>query len=86
LSISHQPFSAGTDASKSILMNASLGHHSTYNISKSGKGVDGGIGEVRRHVERLLLRLDFNGHGFSKALGKKTSDPGDVNILAEGGL
>lgn len=82
LSISHQPFSAGTDASKSILMNASLTHHATYNISKIGKGVDGGIGQVRRHVERLLLRLDFNG-GFSKSLGKK---PKDVNILAEGGL
>jgi hypothetical protein len=63
-------------------MNASLAHHTTFNISKAGKGIDGGIGEVRRHVERLLLRLDFNG-GFSKSLGKKT---GDVNILAEGGL
>lgn len=63
-------------------MNASLTHHATYNISKIGKGVDGGIGQVRRHVERLLLRLDFNG-GFSKSLGKK---PKDVNILAEGGL
>ena len=79
MSISHQPFSSGTDASKSILINAS---HTTFNISKGGKGVDGGIGEVRRHVERLLLRLDFNG-GFSKSLGKKTKD-GD--ILGEGGL
>ena len=62
-------------------MNASLAHHTTFNISKGGKGIDGGIGEVRRHVERLLLRLDFNG-GFSKSLGKKTKDA-NLNILAE---
>jgi hypothetical protein len=78
LSISHQPFSSGADASKSILINASHGHN-TFNISKGGKGVDGGIGEVRRHVERLLLKLDFNG-GFSKSLGKKT------NLSILGGL
>lgn len=68
-----------------MLMNASLAHHTTYNISRIGKGGDGGIGEVRRHVERLLLRLDFNG-GFSNRLRKQSKDPGDTNILAEGGL
>jgi gamma-tubulin complex component 4 len=64
-------------------MNASLAHHTTYNISKASRGIDGGIGEVRRHIERLLLRLDFNG-GFSKDLVKKSSRDG--NILAELGV
>lgn len=42
-------------------------------------------GEVRRHIERLLLRLDFNG-GFSKAkLQKDQLDEGE-NILRQGGL
>lgn len=60
-------------------MNASLANYTTFNISRGAKGLDGGVGEVRRHVERLLLRLDFNS-GFSKRREKE----GD--ILAEGGL
>ncbi|KAF7347716.1 Gamma-tubulin RING complex protein [Mycena venus] len=78
LSTSQQAFTAtGTDASKSVLMNASLANHTTFNASKVVKGVDG----VRRHVERLLLRLDFNG-AFSKGRRRKR----DTGILAEGGL
>ncbi|KAJ7110068.1 gamma-tubulin ring complex protein [Mycena epipterygia] len=78
LSTSQQPFTAtSTDASKSVLMNASLANHTTFNASKGVKGVDG----VRRHVERLLLRLDFNG-AFSKGRRRKR----DTGILAEGGL
>ncbi|KAF8216076.1 Spc98 family-domain-containing protein [Mycena galopus ATCC 62051] len=78
LSTSQQAFTAtGTDASKSVLMNASLANHTTFNASKAVKGVDG----VRRHVERLLLRLDFNG-AFSKGRRRKR----DTGILAEGGL
>ncbi|KAJ7492481.1 gamma-tubulin ring complex protein [Mycena latifolia] len=78
LSTSQQPFTAAsTDASKSVLMNASLANHTTFNASKGVKGVDG----VRRYVERLLLRLDFNG-AFSKGLRRKRN----AGILAEGGL
>ncbi|RDB28962.1 Inorganic pyrophosphatase [Hypsizygus marmoreus] len=79
LSISQQPFSAAADASKSILMNASMANQTTFNLSRGGKGLDGGVGEVRRHVERLLLRLDFNG-AFSTRRERKT---GGQNILAE---
>ncbi|KAH7930585.1 hypothetical protein BV22DRAFT_1139635 [Leucogyrophana mollusca] len=68
LSTSQQPFTAAGDASKSILMNASLANASTFQRTlirqKGAKGLEGD-GEVRRHVERLLLRLDFNG-AFSK--------------------
>ncbi|KAJ6575264.1 gamma-tubulin ring complex protein [Mycena capillaripes] len=78
LSTSQQAFTAtGTDASKSVLMNASIANHTTFNASKGVKGVDG----VRRHVERLLLRLDFNG-AFSKGRRRKR----DTGILAAGGL
>ncbi|KAJ7170023.1 gamma-tubulin ring complex protein [Mycena filopes] len=77
LSTSQQAFTAtGTDASKSVLMNASVANHTTFYASKGGKG-----GDVRRHVERLLLRLDFNG-AFSKGRRRKR----DTGILAEGGL
>ncbi|KAJ7631071.1 gamma-tubulin ring complex protein [Roridomyces roridus] len=60
LSTSQQPFTAA-DASKSVLVNASVANHTTV-----VKGTDG----VRRHVERLLLRLDFNG-AFSKPRRKR---------------
>ncbi|KAJ6604795.1 gamma-tubulin ring complex protein [Mycena vulgaris] len=80
LSTSQQPFTAtSTDASKSVLMNASLANHTTFNASKGVKGVDG----VRRHVERLLLRLDFNG-SFSSSKGLRRRR--DTGILAQGGL
>ncbi|KAF7339347.1 Spindle pole body component [Mycena sanguinolenta] len=76
LSTSQQALIAtGTDASKSVL-NASLANQTTFNATKA-KGVEG----VRRHVERLLLRLDFNG-AFSKGRRRKR----DSGILAEGGL
>ncbi|KAJ7103380.1 gamma-tubulin ring complex protein [Mycena belliarum] len=80
LSTSQQPFTAtSTDASKSVIMNASFANHTTFNAAKGIKGMDG----VRRHVERLLLRLDFNG-AFSKGLGRKRST--NAGVLAEGGL
>ncbi|KAF8078920.1 gamma-tubulin ring complex protein [Lyophyllum atratum] len=82
LSISQQPFTAATDASKSILMNGSMANLTTFNISRGARGSDGGLGEVRRHVERLLLRLDFNG-GFSQ---RRESKGYTTDILAEGGL
>ncbi|KAI6115301.1 hypothetical protein EV401DRAFT_1976686 [Pisolithus croceorrhizus] len=62
---SYQPFTAAGDASRSVLINASIGNASTLQRTFArGKGLDG-EGEVRRHVEQLLLRLDFNGR-FSK--------------------
>ncbi|KAJ7225384.1 gamma-tubulin ring complex protein [Mycena pura] len=74
-STSQQAFTAtGTDASKSVLINASLANYTVMGM----KGVDSG---VRRHIERLLLRLDFNG-AFSKGRRRKR----DTGILAEGGL
>ena len=53
-----------------------------HSASKTMKALDGGAGDVRRHVERLLLRLDFNG-GFSAAKVRRAAR---TDILAEGGL
>ncbi|KAK7058442.1 hypothetical protein VNI00_002076 [Paramarasmius palmivorus] len=77
-----QPFSS-TDASKSIHMNATMANHTTFNISRVGKVVDGDRIDVRRHIERLLLRLDFNG-GFTKFKWKRAGAGGD--ILPQGGV
>ncbi|KAK7465424.1 hypothetical protein VKT23_005402 [Stygiomarasmius scandens] len=76
-----QPFSSA-DASKSMHMNATLANHTTFNMSKMAKAIDGDKADVRRHVERLMLRLDFNG-GFSKFKWGSTSEN---NILAQGGV
>jgi gamma-tubulin complex component 4 len=81
-SIAQQPFSAAADASKSILMNASAANYTAFNISRSVRGLDGGIGEVRRHIERLLLRLDFN-QRFSQ---RRDSGQAEQNILSAGGI
>lgn len=63
--------------------NASSFHHTTFIRRKGAKGLEGD-GEVRIHIERLLLRLDFNG-ALSKA--KPRSDrPEEENILKQGGL
>jgi len=63
-------------------MNASLANYTSVNFSRGGRGLEGGVGEVRRHVERLLLRLDFNSE-FSKRQGSPAK-AGD--ILGEGGI
>lgn len=88
LSTSQQPFTAVNDASKSILVNASIASafsfHHTFVRPKGAKGLEG-AGEVRRHIERLLLRLDFNGW-FSKAKLKKDKQSEGENILKQGGL
>ncbi|KAH7880982.1 gamma-tubulin ring complex protein [Lentinula edodes] len=79
-SIFQRPFaSSSADASKSM----ALGGHTTFNMSripvtsssKSRMTADkADIVDVRRHVERLMLRLDFNG-GFSKfSWGRKDKD------------
>ncbi|CAK5264956.1 unnamed protein product, partial [Mycena citricolor] len=80
MSTSQQAFTAtGTDATKSVLLNSSMANQTMFNASKALKGPDGG---VRRHVERLLLRLDFNKE-FSKGRRRRQLKQG---ILAEGGL
>jgi len=48
------------------------------------KNVANAEAEARRHVERLLLRLDFNG-GFSTPKTAPICE-GDAEILAEGGI
>lgn len=49
------------------------------------KGVEGVMGaDVRRHVERLLLRLDFNG-GLSRSSERRERDD-EGDILKAGGL
>ncbi|KAI8995284.1 gamma-tubulin ring complex protein [Trametes punicea] len=92
LSTTLQPFSAAAaaDATKSMLHNTSManttGFH-TFMRGKRGKRLEGDE-EVRRHVERLLLRLDFNGE-FSHP--RKRRRPAQratesEDILKQGGL
>ncbi|EJF67192.1 gamma-tubulin ring complex protein [Dichomitus squalens LYAD-421 SS1] len=94
LSTTLQPFSATIDATKSMLYNASMtnttgfGFH-TFVRTRRGKRLEGDE-EVRRHVERLLLRLDFNGQ-FSKPSARRhgtrsTAPAGQEDILKQGGL
>ncbi|KAG1864714.1 gamma-tubulin ring complex protein [Suillus subalutaceus] len=68
LSTSQQPFTATGD----ILKRTSI-------RGKGSKGFEG-EGEVRRHVERLLLRLDFNG-AFSKPRAGASEWEGGIDIL-----
>lgn len=66
-----------------MMLNASMANMTAYNVSRAGKGLDSGQVDVRRHFERLLLRLDFNG-GFSMRVGKRTGRM--RKILKEEGL
>ncbi|KAI0073125.1 gamma-tubulin ring complex protein [Panus rudis PR-1116 ss-1] len=90
LSTTQQPFSAATDASKSIVYNmsaattAGVTGFQTFIRSKRGKRLEGDE-EVRRHVERLLLRLDFNGEFSKNRVGRTTRRAGG-EILKEVGL
>jgi gamma-tubulin complex component 4 len=88
LSTSQQPFTPTSDVSKSILFNVSTANASSYHqpfVRRKGvKGLEGD-GDVRRHIERLLLRLDFN-EGFSKAKILKSRAVADRDILKDGGL
>ncbi|KAI0714984.1 gamma-tubulin ring complex protein [Earliella scabrosa] len=91
-----QPFSATADATKSVLYNASammgnttgFGFH-TFVRTRRGKRLEGDE-EVRRHVERLLLRLDFNGqfsHPQVRRRGaQEPADAAEQDILKQGGL
>ncbi|KAF4622868.1 hypothetical protein D9613_002252 [Agrocybe pediades] len=75
-----QPLSTTVDASKSGMLGTSMMNQTTNNFSKTARVLDGEVDQSRRHVERLLLRLDFNGE-LSKQRKSRTMD-----ILAEGGL
>ncbi|PPQ99559.1 hypothetical protein CVT24_005345 [Panaeolus cyanescens] len=79
-----QPFSGTVDASKSGIIGLSMMNQTTQNISKTARGIEKDTDHSRRHVERLLLRLDFNGE-LSKP--RKSRIGGETtSILAEGGL
>jgi gamma-tubulin complex component 4 len=64
------------------MANASTFHH-TFVRRKGVKGLEGD-GEVRRHMERLLLRLDFN-EGFSKARFQRNRHGFDGGDILRGG-
>lgn len=76
--MSQQPFSTTADASKSAFMGASMMNQTTHNLSRTARGIiDSEREQSRRHVERLLLRLDFNGE-----LSKPRKGKGGTDILA----
>ncbi|KAI5121320.1 hypothetical protein M0805_003787 [Coniferiporia weirii] len=84
LSATSQPLSIG-DGSKSILMNATAANfsstlHSSQRMKSKRVERDG---ETRRHIERLLLRLDFNRMFSRPRVGSAGEGAG---ILREGGL
>jgi gamma-tubulin complex component 4 len=83
LIISH-PFGIGGDVSaRSFIMNTTS-HSLTRQKGLKTESHDG-FGETRRHVERLLLRLDFSG-GFSQPQSTMV-DTGNIGeILRDGGL
>ncbi|EPQ60352.1 hypothetical protein GLOTRDRAFT_113017 [Gloeophyllum trabeum ATCC 11539] len=89
-STSKQPFNVTGDASKSILMNKSVanttGFHTTFVRPRAGRGNADGDGDVRRHVERLLLRLDFNGGFSGPRIRQRTAANDAEDILKQGGL
>ncbi|KZT30887.1 gamma-tubulin ring complex protein [Neolentinus lepideus HHB14362 ss-1] len=88
-STSQQPFTATGDASKSILMNKSVanttGFQTTF-VRPKAKGGAESDGDVRRHVERLLLRLDFNGGFSAPKTGQRVGMAVNEEILKQGGL
>lgn len=66
-----------------MLVSASVANASSFHrtlIPRKGEG----DGEVRRHIERLLLRLDFNGN-FSRSKSQAPEEE-DFGILKQGGL
>ena len=77
-----------TDASKSVLMNASVANFS-MSLRGSMRGRAKGMerdGETRRHIERLLLLLDFNRMFSKPGFGEMIVTGESPNILKEGGL
>ncbi|THH06731.1 hypothetical protein EW145_g3881 [Phellinidium pouzarii] len=82
-----QPLSVG-DGSKSIFMNATVANFSTsLPIPRRAKSkMLEREGETRRHIERLLLRLDFNRMFSKPRLGEIVGSTEGLGILGEGGL
>lgn len=58
-------------------------NQTAHNPSRAAKGVGSEIEQIRRRVERLLLRLDFNGE---LSTPRKKTNKVEGDILAEGGL
>jgi gamma-tubulin complex component 4 len=86
-STSQQAFGGRGDASKSLVLNSTVnmslfGH--TTSIRKEGKRWES-EGETRRQIERLLLRLDFNGEFTKASQGPGLGFIGE-DILRDGGL
>lgn len=76
------------NASAMVGNTTGFGFH-TFVRTRRGKRLEGDE-EVRRHVERLLLRLDFNGQ-FSKPGARRrgmqgSARGGEEDILKQGGL
>ncbi|GJJ09549.1 hypothetical protein Clacol_003772 [Clathrus columnatus] len=84
LALISQPFTIAGDASMRSFLNVTSLTLQSFVRTKGLKGeFSNSSEETRRHVERLLLRLDFNGK-FSNLRGKETSKTQD--ILKEGGI
>ncbi|KAF9015659.1 Spc98 family-domain-containing protein [Cyathus striatus] len=75
-----QQLASVTDPSKSVFTNASFVNHTFYNVSKTGRNSDGSEVDSRRHVERLLLRLDFN-----EGLSRLQTTQRDIKFHFDGG-
>ena len=58
-------------------------NQTAHNPSRTAKGIGSEMEQIRRRVERLLLRLDFNGE---LSTPRRKTDKGESDILAEGGL
>ena len=74
-STSQQTLAGRADASKSGFLNSTIHNISVYTPgmrTKDGRRSDK-IGEMRRHIERLLLRLDFN-EEFSRPRGVRAGE------------
>lgn len=83
-STTSQTLTAG-DASKSIWMNATIGNVSSSMVRGKRKGLERD-GETRRHIERLLLQLDFNRMFSKPGFGEILPSVDTLDILKEGGL
>lgn len=65
----------------------SVGNMNTLNGSIRAKGRRSEQdGETRRHIERLLLRLDFNRKFSKPGFGENIESAASTSILREGGL
>jgi gamma-tubulin complex component 4 len=91
--MSQQSLGPGADASRSVMPNVTIadvvsGLQTTVVGGKS-RAADADAADVHRHIERLLLRLDFNSAFSRPAMapdGAGAGAPARANILKEGGL